>query len=103
ISGQEAIYKTVRLLRVGIRRAGLAAHIFNDDQISPAVGLDSFISTATEDSREVFDFGRKIQSRLPNPTIGSTFEGQEQTLRKWIPGGTIVNRQRQTIDIVVSH
>src|SRR5215475_9517858 len=57
VNRKEPVDEAVRLLGKRIRGSRLAAYVFNDHQISPAVGLDAFESSAAKDSGNIFDFG----------------------------------------------
>src|SRR5262249_62074206 len=94
----EPIDEAVRTARLWSGRAATAAHVFDDDELTLSVRLNSLIST-TPHRLQTFNLGRIIWSGLVDPSTGAEFSGEKEPFGKWIPSGAIRCRQSGAIDI----
>src|SRR5215510_5309709 len=94
----EPIDEAVRTARLWSGRAATAAHVFDDDELTLSVRLNSLIST-TPHRLQTFNLGRIIWSGLVDPSTGAEFSGEEEPFGKRIPSRAIECRQPRAIDI----
>src|SRR5215510_8879654 len=94
----EPIDEAIRTARLWSGRAATAAHVFDDDELTLSIRLNSLIS-ATPHSLQTFDLGRIIWSGLEDPSTRAEFSGEEEPFGKRIPSGAIECRQPRAIDV----
>src|SRR5262245_28573244 len=92
------IDEAVRTARLWSGRAATAAHVFDDDELTLIVRLNSLIST-TPHRLQTFDLGWVIWSGLEDSSTGAEFSCEEKPFGKRIPSGAIECRQPRAIDI----
>src|SRR5262249_13286844 len=98
----EPIDEAVRTARLWSGRAAAAAHVFDDDEITLSVRLNSLIST-TPHRLQPFDLGWIICSGLKDASTGAEFGSEKEPFGKRIPSGAIERRQPRAIDVRRRH
>src|SRR5580765_4902913 len=88
---------------MGIGCSGLAAYVFHDDESSPEISLNAFVTAAAKNSGNVFDLRREIKSRLHDAGVGAAFRSEKQAMGERIPGRAVNCRQGIAVDVFRCH